>query len=29
MPSGQDEFSPAAANMFTPADLVVGACRTD
>lgn len=29
MPSGHDEFSPAAANMFTPADAVVGGCNTE
>lgn len=29
MPSGQDEFSAAAANLFTPADIVNGACNTD
>jgi hypothetical protein len=29
MPPGQDEFSSAAANMFTPADPVTGVCNTD
>jgi len=29
MPAGQDEFSAAAANLFTPADIHSGACRTD
>jgi hypothetical protein len=28
MPQGQDEFSSAAAAMFTPADPATGACRT-
>ena len=28
MPQGQDEFSPAANSMFTPADPNVGACNT-
>lgn len=28
MPAGQDEFSTAAANMFTPADINTGACNT-
>jgi hypothetical protein len=28
MPQGQDEFSPAAAALFTPADLNTGACNT-
>lgn len=29
MPAGQDEFSTAAANLFTPADVNTGACNTD
>ena len=29
MPAGQDEFSSAAANLFTPADIGTGACNTD
>lgn len=29
MPAGQDEFSPAAANLFTPADISTGACNSD
>jgi len=29
MPAGQDEFSTAAANLFTPADIATGACNTD
>jgi hypothetical protein len=29
MPAGQDEFSSAAANLFTPADIATGACNTD
>jgi hypothetical protein len=29
MPQGQDEFSPAANTMFTPADPATGACNTD
>jgi hypothetical protein len=29
MPAGQDEFSPAANSMFTPADPATGACNTD
>jgi hypothetical protein len=29
MPQGQDEFSTAAATMFTPADPVTGACNTE
>jgi hypothetical protein len=29
MPQGQDEFSPAAAAMFTPADVQTGACNTE
>lgn len=29
MPAGQDEFSSAAANLFTPADISTGACNTD
>jgi hypothetical protein len=29
MPAGQDEFSPAAANLFTPADVMLGACNTN
>jgi hypothetical protein len=29
MPAGQDEFSAAAANLFTPADVTTGACNTD
>jgi hypothetical protein len=29
MPAGQDEFSPAANTMFTPADPATGACNTD
>jgi len=29
MPAGQDEFSTAAATMFTPADPATGACNTD
>jgi hypothetical protein len=29
MPAGQDEFSSAAANLFTPADVNTGACNTD
>jgi hypothetical protein len=29
MPAGQDEFSSAAANLFTPADVATGACNTD
>jgi hypothetical protein len=29
MPSGQDEFSSAAAAMFTPADIVNGQCNVD
>ncbi|MBK9136591.1 MAG: hypothetical protein IPM15_20155 [Betaproteobacteria bacterium] len=29
MPAGQDEFSAAAANLFTPADVNTGACNTD
>lgn len=29
MPAGQDEFSAAAANLFTPADVHSGACKTD
>ncbi|MBL8287759.1 MAG: hypothetical protein JNL85_07235 [Rubrivivax sp.] len=29
MPAGQDEFSTAAANLFTPADVATGACNTD
>lgn len=29
MPAGQDEFSTAAANLFTPADVSTGACNTD
>ncbi len=29
MPAGQDEFSGAAANLFTPADISTGACNTD
>jgi hypothetical protein len=28
MPSGQDEFSAAAASLFTPADIHTGACNT-
>jgi hypothetical protein len=28
MPSGQDEFSTAAASLFTPADVNAGACNT-
>jgi hypothetical protein len=28
MPAGHDEFSPSAANMFTPADPNTGACNT-
>jgi hypothetical protein len=28
MPDGQDEFSPAAATMFTPADPNTGNCNT-
>jgi hypothetical protein len=28
MPTGQDEFSTAAANMFTPPDINTGACNT-
>ncbi len=29
MPASQDEFSPAANSMFTPADPATGACNTD
>lgn len=29
MPAGQDEFSPAANTMFTPADPATGACNSD
>jgi predicted small lipoprotein YifL len=29
MPAGQDEFSPAAATMFTPADPATGACNAE
>ena len=29
MPVGQDEFSAAAANLFTPADVNTGSCNTD
>jgi hypothetical protein len=29
MPAGQDEFSSAAANLFTPADVNTGTCNTD
>jgi hypothetical protein len=29
MPAGQDEFSAAAANLFTPADVNTGTCNTD
>ena len=29
MPAGQDEFSAAAANLFTPADAATGTCNTD
>ncbi|MBI5717950.1 MAG: hypothetical protein HZC37_09725 [Burkholderiales bacterium] len=29
MPAGQDEFSSAAANLFTPADVNTGSCNTD
>lgn len=29
MPAGQDEFSSAAATLFTPADIHTGACNTD
>ena len=29
MPQGQDEFSSAAASMFTPADPATGACNSD
>jgi hypothetical protein len=29
MPAGQDEFSTAASNLFTPADIGTGACNTD
>lgn len=29
MPVGQDEFSAAAANLFTPADVTTGTCNTD
>jgi hypothetical protein len=29
MPVGQDEFSAAAANLFTPADINTGTCNTD
>ena len=29
MPAGQDEFSSAAANLFTPADIATGTCNTD
>ena len=29
MPAGQDEFSSAAANLFTPADVNSGTCNTD
>jgi hypothetical protein len=29
MPQGQDEFSSAAASMFTPADPETGTCNTD
>jgi hypothetical protein len=29
MPAGQDEFSPAAANLFTPADVTTGVCNTN
>jgi hypothetical protein len=29
MPAGQDEFSSAAANLFTPADVNTGACNTE
>lgn len=29
MPAGQDEFSSAAANLFTPANVSTGACNTD
>lgn len=29
MPAGQDEFSSAAANLFTPANIATGACNTD
>jgi predicted small lipoprotein YifL len=29
MPAGQDEFSPAANTMFTPADPSTGTCNTD
>ena len=29
MPAGQDEFSTAAANLFTPADINTGVCNTD
>lgn len=29
MPAGQDEFSPAANTMFTPADPATGVCNTD
>ncbi len=29
MPAGQDEFSTAAATLFTPADIVNGTCNTD
>jgi hypothetical protein len=29
MPAGQDEFSAAAANLFTPADINTGTCNTD
>lgn len=29
MPAGQDEFSAAAANLFTPADVTTGVCNTD
>jgi len=28
VPQGQDEFSPAAASMFTPADIETGACNS-
>lgn len=29
MPAGQDEFSPAAATMFSPADPATGACKVE
>lgn len=29
MPAGQDEFSTASASMFTPGDIITGACNAD